>query len=268
MSADSPAAILFDDLGNPVGVLFDGTVYRLQVQALLTDGYNTLGISSNPVSIDPVGNTPQPVVGSVVAFGGTQTGSVARANPILIGGQDENNRVQTLAVDGYGTANIFDNAGLKKAVLIPLTNGSTTNLAVNGFSSPEIFTLPALLSGQTFYLYELQILIHDDGYITSNKTFGNQAELTNGLSISFIQYNQSFNFEYNFKTNADIFGQADIYVISSPAYSDNSSLVSAKFKFKPPIAFISNGYDGIQIVVSDNLSAISKITVNAVGLVG
>lgn len=33
MSSDSPAAIIFDELGNPVGVMFDGYVYRLQVEA-------------------------------------------------------------------------------------------------------------------------------------------------------------------------------------------------------------------------------------------
>lgn len=33
MAGDSPAAILFDDLGNPVGVVQDGVFYRLQVEA-------------------------------------------------------------------------------------------------------------------------------------------------------------------------------------------------------------------------------------------
>src|SRR5271170_4372776 len=48
MSNDSPAAILFDELGNPVGVWFDGSVYRLQVQALFTDGYG-----NGPVAVVP-----------------------------------------------------------------------------------------------------------------------------------------------------------------------------------------------------------------------
>ena len=37
MSNESPAAILFDELGNPVGVFFDGYVYRLQTQTILDD---------------------------------------------------------------------------------------------------------------------------------------------------------------------------------------------------------------------------------------
>lgn len=33
-----PARLLIDDQGNPVGVTLDGTVYRLQVEAVVTDG--------------------------------------------------------------------------------------------------------------------------------------------------------------------------------------------------------------------------------------
>ena len=33
----NPASILFDSDGNAVGVVLDGTVYRLQVEAVLTD---------------------------------------------------------------------------------------------------------------------------------------------------------------------------------------------------------------------------------------
>lgn len=46
MSNESPAAILFDELGNPVGVAYDGYVYRLQVQTILDDGY-----SHGPVAV-------------------------------------------------------------------------------------------------------------------------------------------------------------------------------------------------------------------------
>lgn len=47
MANDSPAAILFDEFGNPVGVTFDGYVYRLDTNSLLTDGAN------GPVAVKP-----------------------------------------------------------------------------------------------------------------------------------------------------------------------------------------------------------------------
>lgn len=48
MSSDSPAAILFNELGQPVGVIFDGTIYRLQTQDIIVDGYG-----NGPVAVTP-----------------------------------------------------------------------------------------------------------------------------------------------------------------------------------------------------------------------
>ena len=76
MSNESPASILFDELGNPVGVIFDGYAYRLQVQTTITDGVN------GPVSITAP-NTP--ATGSdpalVVAISPNNSFSVTFAKP-------------------------------------------------------------------------------------------------------------------------------------------------------------------------------------------
>ena len=48
MSNESPASILFNESGNPVGIVFDGIVYRLQTQTSVTDGYN-----NGPVAVKP-----------------------------------------------------------------------------------------------------------------------------------------------------------------------------------------------------------------------
>ena len=48
MSNESPAVILFNENGDPVGVVFDGYVYRLQVQAQFTDGYG-----NGPAAVTP-----------------------------------------------------------------------------------------------------------------------------------------------------------------------------------------------------------------------
>jgi len=50
MSNESPAAILFDELGNPIGVLFDGYVYRLQTQTVIDDS-----AGHGPVTVKPGG---------------------------------------------------------------------------------------------------------------------------------------------------------------------------------------------------------------------
>jgi ABC-type proline/glycine betaine transport system substrate-binding protein len=41
MSQRNPASVLLDLNGNPVGVVLDGTVYRLQVEATLTNAAGT-----------------------------------------------------------------------------------------------------------------------------------------------------------------------------------------------------------------------------------
>lgn len=50
MSNESPAAILFDELGNPIGVFYDGYVYRLQTESVLNDP-----AGHGPVTVKPGG---------------------------------------------------------------------------------------------------------------------------------------------------------------------------------------------------------------------
>ena len=44
MSLRNPASLLIDQNGNPVGVLFDGTAYRLQVQTTVADAEGNAAI--------------------------------------------------------------------------------------------------------------------------------------------------------------------------------------------------------------------------------
>lgn len=47
---NTPASILYDENGNPIGVLYDGTVYRLKVDAVISDG------EGNLADIEQIGN--------------------------------------------------------------------------------------------------------------------------------------------------------------------------------------------------------------------
>lgn len=77
MSNESPAAILFDTLGNPIGVLYDGYVYRLQTESVLNDP-----AGHGPVTVKP-GN--QAAVSSdralVVAISPNNSFTVTEAKP-------------------------------------------------------------------------------------------------------------------------------------------------------------------------------------------
>lgn len=62
MSQDSPASILFDELGNPVGVMFDGYVYRLQVQTTITEPGSGFSVGITPPNTPATANEPALVV--------------------------------------------------------------------------------------------------------------------------------------------------------------------------------------------------------------
>jgi hypothetical protein len=86
MSQDSPAAILFDTLGNPIGVMYDGYVYRLQTQTLIDDGYfhgpvavklpSTAAVSSDRALVVAI-SPNNPITTSVARPATSVTSSVA-----------------------------------------------------------------------------------------------------------------------------------------------------------------------------------------------
>jgi hypothetical protein len=81
MSNESPAAILFDELGNPVGVMLDGIVYRLQTETIIVDGYGNGPVAVKPpftaaIPADPalvVAFSPNNPITTTVARPGTNT---------------------------------------------------------------------------------------------------------------------------------------------------------------------------------------------------
>jgi hypothetical protein len=77
MSTDSPAAILFDELGNPVGVMLDGYVYRLQVETIITDTSGNGPAAVKPPNTAAVAADPA----LVVAFSPNNPITVSSARP-------------------------------------------------------------------------------------------------------------------------------------------------------------------------------------------
>jgi len=78
--SDSPAVILFDELGHPVGVNFDGYQYRVLVDSRITDadGYNVVGITNiAPGVVALKVDVVKSVSGGGVGVGGTSSNFVA-----------------------------------------------------------------------------------------------------------------------------------------------------------------------------------------------
>ncbi len=72
MAGDSPAVIVFDINGNPIGSVSDGVFYRLQTDTRITDGISTVGIT------DVLGQKALKVdVVKTVSSGGVGTGGTS-----------------------------------------------------------------------------------------------------------------------------------------------------------------------------------------------
>jgi hypothetical protein len=77
MSNESPAAILFDELGNPVGVFYDGYVYRLQTETILNDPSG-----HGPVAVTPANTAATPSDRAlVVAISPNNSFTISTAKP-------------------------------------------------------------------------------------------------------------------------------------------------------------------------------------------
>jgi hypothetical protein len=79
MSNESPASILFDELGNPVGVMFDGYIYRLQTQTIIDDGYFHGPVAVKPPNTAALATDPA----LVVAISPNNSFTVSSAKPSI-----------------------------------------------------------------------------------------------------------------------------------------------------------------------------------------
>lgn len=154
MANDSPAVILYDNLGNPIGVSFDGSVYRLAVDGQVQ-------------GIDP-------------------DNTAVTGNPVLIGGQDGTN-VQSLATDGYGAlVTVF-----RSPQSIQITNSSGTPLGTETsplFSIPNSYFSTGFGEARTVSPYTLIDLVNKyeidaRQYGTQTATGGTVAHIANESAI-------------------------------------------------------------------------------------
>jgi len=77
MPNESPAAILFDEFGNPIGVFYDGYVYRLQTQSVIDDPSG-----HGPVTVKPGNQAAVPSDRAlVVAISPNNSFTVTTARP-------------------------------------------------------------------------------------------------------------------------------------------------------------------------------------------
>ena len=160
MSNDSPAAILFDELGNPVGVIFDGTIYRLQTQDTIVDGYgngpvavtapNAPAISSDPALVVAI-SPNNPIVANNSSVGAT--GTVPPADATYIGGL-----VTTLVESGLTNGDLYP---------LSLTTAGLLRIDGSNVTQPVSGTVIANQGGNWFVTIDGYVQTNPDVFVTN-----------------------------------------------------------------------------------------------------
>jgi hypothetical protein len=165
----NPASILYDENGNPVGVILDGSIYRLQTEAKahVHDG------SGNAIT--------SKVDGSY-------------------------RRLSVEAKFPPGQSVIIGNAitpNLSNVVRTYVTNGSSNTMKVDGSVTPVVFTFDA---SETYdiELYEIRFLFGAQDILFDGDKFASKAALTNGLLVEVIHANGISSEIANIKINEDL----------------------------------------------------------------
>jgi len=138
MSNESPAAILFDELGNPVGVMFDGYAYRLQVEAKLASNVDNFlssdrSIFGSGVIADRLSQVSASFVGQLTDTFNNNIGQITSGS----GSINISNSVLQVSsgTDNTSTVQVFTNSTTKyypgREIYVQFTAGFTIPTDVN-----------------------------------------------------------------------------------------------------------------------------------------
>lgn len=149
-------------------------------------------------------------------------------------------------------------------------NSGTTNQAVDGATTPQLFSVNSTEEYDIYVTYVTIVVA--DGNI-SNKTFGSLAALSNGWSLRLIENGlQTYIIdhavtcgEFILKSGGEVFGSgASSNLVSAwnPANDDAFIQKVALSKLVPGGLRIGRGtLDRLESVVEDNLSTLTELTV-------
>lgn len=139
-----------------------------------------------------------------------------------------------------------------------LENSGSAELAVNGLSTPVIFSFGPT-SGLFYYITSLSLFFNDPG--SDSDEFGALSALTNGLKIA-IDINSTEYEIVNFKQNKYI----TMFFLDNGSTRDDgiineTSSYIGGYKFPYPIMLNGNNNDKIKAVVRDNISGLSNLNI-------
>lgn len=181
-----------------------------------------------------------------------------------------NQSYNSLGIDGVQRLNVSGTVNVSTVpynVSVPknafLLNGSSSEMAVNGSSTPVEFSFtPA--SGETWVLSSLSILIMDSG-LTLYSYFGAiNSGLTNGLQLILGINGNTYEIA-NVKNNAELVltFSSDSTIMPPSGFLEVGDAYMGTFKFSAPILLSNSTGDFIKIKVRDNLTGLTTLMAKA-----
>lgn len=262
--AKSPAALLIDENGNKVGIVLDGSVYRLQqagkvqrasdgayinpaTQETLTAIKDTDGIKKItdqlPAGTNEIGKVAQGTKAAAAdAWPEYLVDSAGHSLGVVQDGSVYRLQVETKQAAPPAALTVSDY----------LKNGSNYSLVVDGSGTPVVFSFPAD-STDTIYLTRLKVVMVSTGMVFSGTSFSKGSALTNGLLFEAVLNDGEAATLANVKANVDFARLPEFYTEFNAVSGD---LVTATFDFSTNERLVAGTSDVVKVTVRDNFTNI------------
>jgi hypothetical protein len=141
-------------------------------------------------------------------------------------------------------------------------SGGGVNMAVNGSSTPVVFTI-APASGKLWRIVSLTAVLEDAGSVLST-TFGAITALTNGVLIESV-LSSTTRAVSNLKNNADFVGLLHEHAVGGTVdgWFGTADIYIGTLSFKVPFRLSGTAGDKLQVTVRDDLTGLTLLAMNA-----
>lgn len=218
------SSILYDEAGNPVAVIHDNSIYRLETRSKLTGQIQAAGAE-----------VPVTVIQDLIDSQETRLQTEARLAPgssVTVGGAVPPNPAQM--------------------ELSFLTDGGSESLLVDGSITPALFTFSPAVS-TVLALQELLIVFTADDFSFDGNSFGPNAALANGIKFE-VDIGGVVTEIFNIKQNEDFIrvpGRLPLVNNTGP-----KDVLGVSFSFGGVLKLVEAAGDQLIVTVRDDLTSV------------
>lgn len=289
----NPSSILYDENGNPVGVILDGSIYRLQTETKLEPGH---GLATEATLDAFHANFENEDFAQETTLSGIDTTltaledrgqeNMAGSLPVVVASDQSN--IDTNVHDGSGNAitseadgslrrlhvearfhpgqsiiignNISPDLGLIVRHYLE-TSGGSSSMKVDGSVTPVIFSFDADAT-YDIELYELRFIMGCQDILFEGNKFASRDELANGVKVDVIHNNGTSTEIANITINEDLlmFPTPANYILNNTGPKD---ILVMGLSLGGAPRLVAGSSDQVKVTIRDNLDISPMATFKA-----